>query len=55
MYYHDFINQIADALRERDAERIVDIQVKAKGYLIDITEMAAIDNLAEAAVEVLEA
>ena len=54
MYYHEFINQIAEAMLEHDAERIMAIQVKARDYLFDIYEMSAIDNLVEAAIEILE-
>lgn len=49
MYYHDIINEIAEALIESNDSALVDIERRAAEMLLSDAEAQALKNLIEAA------
>jgi len=54
MYYHEFISQIAKALRKKDFDAIVDTRRIASNHLLSNDEMSAIDAIVDAIIETVE-
>ena len=54
MYYHEFVSQIAEALDFRDTQALMEIQSKAKDYMLDKYEQGALDQLIDSAFGIIE-